>query len=87
MVPLLKAPMSTPDKARDDRVPSFEGGVSLASMVTVAEPTDCPPWGRCHGYRLAALKDDVVGGGDGGRGRACARPHQPVFRRLCYDIW
>ena len=44
MVPLLKAPMSTPDKARDDRVASFEGGVSLASMVMVAEPTDCPPW-------------------------------------------
>ena len=44
MVPLLKAPISTPDSARDDRVASLESGVSLASTVTVAKPTVCPPW-------------------------------------------
>ena len=33
-----------PDRARDERVASLESGVSLASMVTVAEPMDCPLW-------------------------------------------
>ena len=35
--------MLTPDSASDDNAASVETGVSLASMVTVAEPT-APPW-------------------------------------------
>jgi hypothetical protein len=36
--------MLTPDSASDDNAASVETGVSLASMVTVAEPTAPPPW-------------------------------------------
>ena len=42
MVPLLKVPMSIPERERVERVASFESGTSLASMVTVAEPMGCP---------------------------------------------
>ena len=47
---------------------------SLSEMVTVAEPMDCPPWDAVTVTVSVALNDGVVGGGDGGRGRACARP-------------
>ena len=36
--------MLMPDRVRDDREASLESGVSLASIVTVAEPMDCPAW-------------------------------------------
>ena len=36
--------MLTPDSTSDDNAASVETGMSLASMVTVAEPTVSSPW-------------------------------------------